>query len=425
MELIIAYLATVIAGKILLLADPKYKDELENIINEYEVTIVIGDSDLELKMKNLTASINEPNSDRTFINISTVADREEFGLLDEEHNLHKIPDTDSKSPSVIIFSSGSEGIPKGIMNSQYTLMEACKNYVRTCNITKNDRFLGVTPFFHSYCMGSCMLAGVYSGAYIYTMKSFVPGKILKAIENYKITIFQGVSFMYELLIKNNSASNLSLLRLCISAGGRLTKDLIDRIHAETGVWIINEYGSSETGTIAINYPSINHYITGNILKGVDIKLIEIDDKGVGRLRVKSKGLSLGYWKKERKDEEYYTTDDLVEIVGNNKINICGRCNNMVSISGMKVDIKEVEKLILEHPKVQDCLVKKREDAIYGECIEAVIVSKDKELTESNVREFCAEHLAKYKVPSYITFVHEIRTSALGKKLYRQKEIANG
>lgn len=406
-ELVVAYLATVIAGKILLLVDPKYNEELKNIIKEYKVNIYIGDSDFQLKVS------NEISTKATFVNVSNLINKAKN--IQYNANL-EIEKSNPKKPSVIIFTSGTEGLPKGVVNSQYTLLEACKNYVRTCKIDDNDRFLGVTPFFHSYCMGSCMLAGLYSGAYIYTLKSFVPRKVLKLIKEYEITIFQGVPFMYELLVDNRDVSNLKQLRMCITAGGKLRDKIIDQIHTKTGVWVINEYGSSETGTIAINYPPDNNYYTGKSLKGVNIKLINTDKKGIGRLAVKSKGISLGYYNQLPIYGDYYETGDMIQIIDKNRINICGRFNDIVSISGMKVDTKEVEKLILKDTRVKDCLVKKREDSIYGECLEAIVVPINEKLKESDVREFCAKHLAIYKIPSYIIFVKQIEKSSLGKRV---------
>lgn len=96
------------------------------------------------------------------------------------------------------------------------------------------------------------------------------------------------------------------------------------------------YGSSETGTIAINYPPNQPYITGKVLDGVMVKLENVNKKGIGRLAVKSKGLFLGYWNQEEVCREYYLTGDLVKMLGKNMILILGRCNDIVSISGLKV-----------------------------------------------------------------------------------------
>ena len=418
-ELVVAYFASVFAGKILLFVDPKYNEELKNIIVEYKVDFYVLDRKSKNKVKDFLSE--NKNISNVFVDINDLLTCPDLDVVEEVEITQEVKKVNPTDPAVIIFTSGTEGLPKGVVNSQKTLLEACNNYVETCHISESDRFLGVTPFFHSYCMGSCMLASLYSGAYIYMMESFVPGKVLKVIEQHNITIFQGVPFMYELMLRNRLLSNLSKLRLCITAGGKIADEMIDRIHALTGVWLINEYGSSETGTIAINYPPNQPYITGKILDGVMVKLENVNKKGIGRLAVKSKGLFLGYWNQEEVCRGYYLTGDLVKMVGKNMILILGRCNDIVSISGLKVNIKEVENIILKYSKVRECLVSKRENSAFGECLEAIIVPENDDINESEIREFCSKHLAKYKIPAYISFTKEIKRSALGKKVYQERD----
>lgn len=138
------------------------------------------------------------------------------------------------------------------------------------------------------------------------------------------------------------------------------------------VYIFNYIVSVEiTGTIAINYPPNQPYITGKVLDGVMVKLENVNKKGIGRLAVKSKGLFPGYWNQKEVCRGYYLTGDLVKMVGKNMILILGRCNDIVSISGLKVNIKEVENIILKYSKVRECLVSKRENSAFGECLEAI------------------------------------------------------
>lgn len=413
-EFVISYFAAIIAGKMVLLVDPKYNIEMINIIKEYQVHTLIVPDEIKTKIDKLCAENQVYADPYIYVNINTVM---QGGGSDLDELEICIPETDFNKISVIIFTSGTEGMPKGIANSQYTLMEACKNYVSTCNITESDRFLGVTPFFHSYCMGSCMLAGIFTGAYIYVMDSFIPNKVLEKIVNYEINIFQGVPFMYDIFTNSRHVNNLCRLRLCISAGGKITRNVMDAIFTKTGIWIINEYGSSETGTIAINYPPDKPYITGRILNGVEVKLHDTDSFGRGRLAVKSEGLSLGYYKKSNRKSEYFITSDIVSFLSEDQIEVCGRCNDIINIAGLKVDTKEIEEVLLKNAKIQDCLVRKKEDEAFGECIEAIIVTNDNKLNGSAIREFCGTHLARYKIPHYIKFVSEIKKSALGKKVY--------
>ena len=390
-EFIVSFFAITQAGHIAIMADPALDQEINYIIEKCNVDFVFGEEESRSKWV-------LPHS------VDYIC----------KHDIFKKTETKGKNLIInedeictILCTSGVTGKPKLVANSHNTLKEALKNYTSTVKFEKQQKILAVTPFFHSYCFGSCMLAGLYSRCALFIFENFNP----------KIEIFQGVPFMYEQLIEHYRSDKYSFssLRFCISAGGPLSDEIINRFYKLSGEIIHQEYGSTETGTISINLSNdlkTNISSVGKALNGVEVVLKNID--GLEKFFIKSKGRAVGYYNSEIFINEWHDTGD-TGFFKEGFIYITGRTSRLIEISGKKIDPHEIESLLSHHPAIKDVLVKKISNE-HGSSVAAYIVSDD-EITYQDIYSYCDKKIAVYKIPKIIKRVEGFEKTKLGKKIY--------
>ena len=291
------------------------------------------------------------------------------------------------------------------------------NYQRTVSITKEDTLMGVTPFYHSYALGSCLIEGICIGACIEVVNEFTPRKVLEILQDKKITVFHGVPYMYRLFnrILQKKKYNLDNLRICISAGAKLDSDIAREFYNITGKVIHQEYGSTESGTIAINLCDdleSNIKSVGKPLTGVEIKIID------GISLIKSKGRGIGYVGDELFQGEWYDTGDIVDIDEEGYIYIKGREKRMINLAGVKVNPLEIEEVIKKHQSVKEVLVRSVKHPRYGEAIQALVVVQE-DIDADDLKKFCSRFLPPIKIPKIISFTDNLEKTQLGKVKMQQ------
>lgn len=409
-EFIITYFATVLIGGVIVLVDTKFNQEINEIIETNKIKLIVTDKEREEKVPYIT-KIKRIIVDEEGVFFTGEADENLTNYL--QSNKFKEDDL-----AVILYTSGSTSRPKGVLNSHRNIEESLKNYTATLPLNSDDIFIGVTPFFHSYCMGSCMLVALYLGATLLLADRFIPRQVLKMIQNNKATVFHGVPFMYKILSEQARNYNLSSLRLCISAGSQLDEKILNDFYNATYKVIHQEYGSSETGTIAVNLSDDLECATkyvGKPLKNVDIELVPIEGAKMTVSKIKSKAIAQGYVNGETFDGKGYLTQDLCEII-DGYICIKGRQNRFINITGLKVNPMEVEECLKSHPSISDAFVRGVKSECLGDIVEALVVKRGCTLMSKDVIDFCKQRLASYKIPTIITWVDEIEKSGMGKSI---------
>lgn len=421
-EFVISFFGLPLAHKIPILLDCKYNKEIIEIIKTNEVRLMITNTENKDKI----VKILKENEEEELLNILTIIniDEQKELFFSKKYEMDEIQtDGDLDEEALILYSSGSSGKPKGVINTHRTLLEAVKNYISTLKITNEDVFMGVTPFFHSYCLGSCMLAALYNGACIFIQSKFLPRQVIKILSTKNITIFHGVPFMYKLLSEQFNGEKIDSVRMCISAGGRLFKEVADKFYEKTQKHILNEYGSTETGTMAINLSVEKYNKVGKPLNNVYINVEPIEElqnlqyEQVGKLSIKSEGMAIGYLNGAPFDRGWFYTGDIVGIDNEGYIEIIGRDKEMVTISGLKVNLSEIYDVIMKHELVQDALIRRVEDKEFGEAVEAIVVRTNDKLTSKVLADHCRKYMAAYKVPRIIEWSESIKKSGTGKSLY--------
>lgn len=428
---VVAFFAFVNRGCETILLDPKLSCEIMDIIKENNVKYIVTSDEYA---QNIQKEI-ENNQGLSFVRLYDIKELMSDDIFTGESTENRMADIKrkvlstrqfraEKEISVILYTSGTVGKPKPVLNSTYNILEALNNYCNTVPFSQSDRMLGVIPFFHSYGFGSCFLTSIQLGITNFIEKKFIPNRIVKVIQEKAITVFHGVPYMYTLL--NEAISNpeeLKSLKFCVSAGGVMSLAISSSFFEKTGIVIHQEYGSTETGVMALNCSDdleLNQRSVGKALRNIKIEIKESENE-IGSIYVKSKGISIGYRDKTFETDEWYDTGDIGYVNAEGYIFICGRKKRMISISGVKVNPDEVETVIKQHEKVENAHVFGRDSDEFGQVVEAHIKRKDETLTKEELLQFISERIAVYKIPRYITWVDELEVSSMGKTIFYDEQ----
>jgi len=338
----------------------------------------------------------------------------------------------------IQYTSGTTGFPKAAMlTHRNVLMNAW--YVTGCqNISENDRMCVPVPFYH--CFGCVMgsLGAVTRGAAMITpAEYFNPPATLETIQKERCTTIYGVPTMFiALLAILEGASvkpNLSSLRSGIMAGSPCPIEVMKKVIADMGCREITiAYGQTETSPV-VTQSRVDDSIelrvetVGQALPGVELKIISsetgrtLPDNEQGEICARGHCTMLGYYKNPEATalaldkEGWVHTGDLGIRRPDGSFKITGRLKDMVIRGGENVYPREIEEFLFTHPAISQASVFGVPDAKYGEELCAwVQLHIGKSLDPEEVRTYCKQSLAHYKVPRYIKLVSEFPTTVSGK-----------
>ena len=345
----------------------------------------------------------------------------------------------------IQFTSGTTGLPKGttlthrnILNNGFFIGEAMK-------LTPLDRLCVPVPLYHCFGMVIGNLAALTHGAtLVYPSAGFEPLSVLEAAQEERCTGLLGVPTMFiaELDHPRFAEFDLSSLRTGAMGGSpcpiEVMKRVVTDMHMED-VTIV--YGMTETSPISCQSdtatPLARRVSTvGKVQPHLEVKIVDPETGATvargasGELCTRGYSVMPGYWDDEDRtreaiDEEgWMHTGDLATMDEEGYIKIVGRIKDMVIRGGENVYPREIEEFLYQHPKVQDVQVVGIPDAKYGEELCAWIIAKPgQSLGEDEVRAFCKNQIAHYKVPRYVRMVAEFPMTVTGKvQKFRIREI---
>jgi len=180
----VSFFAINYCGAISVLIDTKTNSEIVDIITENNVRIIISDTDGELRINDIFFK-----NQIQFDNIKIINMDIKLSYAINEYAKHDFTtmERNKSDNAMILYTSGSTGKPKGILNNNKNLIESFKNYSSTLKIKSDDSFIAVTPFFHSYCFGSCFLAGLLNGCTLLTIQ--IPLKLNQTIHLLLLLLF--------------------------------------------------------------------------------------------------------------------------------------------------------------------------------------------------------------------------------------------
>lgn len=310
-------------------------------------------------------------------------------------------------PSLILFTSGTTGKPKGVVHSFNTLSNQLSDLHEAWEITDRDNFFLALPMNHIHGLVTGMLNGLSVGASLTLHSQFDAISAWNRLLDPKTTFFTAVPAIYSRLFSTRRANDrLDHLRLMVSGSSPLSEPLSN---SWTGhifkKGIVERYGMTETGMISSN--RINNAKAGCVgkpFKSIEINIENIEKDGFGQVKVRGPGLFKGYLDQSgafipHNTSDFFSTGDQGFFTSEGDLKLVGRDRDILKISGYKVGCGEIELAISNHSDVKECAVIGLEDSkdSTNQIVAALVVSdKDDILVE--LRKFLSERLAHYKIP---------------------------
>jgi fatty-acyl-CoA synthase len=342
---------------------------------------------------------------------------------------------DARDPINIQFTSGTTGMPKGATLSHHNILNNGYFVGARQDFTAADRLCIPVPLYHCFGMVMGVLACLTHGAaMVFPSDAFDPEAVLKAIEQEHCTALYGVPTMFiaELSAPDFDRYDLSSLRTGIMAGAicpePVMREVIERMNMRE---VTIGYGMTETSPISFQTdpddPLEKRVETvGRVQPHLECKMVDENGEIVtlgtpGELCTKGYSVMIGYWGDPEKTAEAIDADgfmhsgDLATFDEQGFAEIVGRIKDMIIRGGENIYPKEIEEYLLGHPKVEDVAVVGLPDEKYGEEVCAwVRLEAGEAMDEAELRAFCKDQIAHYKVPRYIRFVDAFPMTVTGK-----------
>jgi long-chain acyl-CoA synthetase len=340
------------------------------------------------------------------------------------------------------YTGGTTGLPKAAMLTHRNLVCNTLQVASWFVSSKpgQEKVMCAIPFFHVYGMTVAMLYGVYVGAELVIVPNPRPiDNVMNIIQKERCSIFPGVPAMYIGIVNhpNIGTYDLRSVRACISGSAPLPMEIQERFGQLTGGRLVEGYGLTEASPVTHCNPLFGKRKNGSIgvpLPGTEAKIIDLESgaelppgsEQQGELCVRGPQVMKGYWKQPEETsatidaEGWLHTGDICKIDDEGYFYIVDRKKDMINASGMKVLPRDVEEVLFEHPKVLEAVVAGIPHPTRGDdTVTAFVVPKPGEqLTADEIRAFCRERLAPYKVPREIKFRAELPKTTVGKVLRR-------
>ena len=343
------------------------------------------------------------------------------------------------------YTSGTTGFPKGVMLTHYNVVNNGKYIGDHMELSTADRMMIQVPMFHCFGMVLSMTASMTHGATMYPLPYFSPKPALACVHNEHITAFNGVPTMFIAMMQHPDfeKTDFSYMRVGIMAGANCPEDLMKKATKVMNMTeIVSVYGQTEASpgcTMSSYYDSleVRTETVGSAFANVECKIVDPEtgldcpDGVNGEFVARGYNIMKGYYKMPKATAEaidkdgWLHTGDLACRDSDGNYRITGRLKDMIIRGGENIYPKEIEEFIYTCPKVSDVQVIGVPDKQYGEEIMACIILKDgEEMTEDEMKEYIAAHMARHKVPRYIEYVSSFPMNAAGKILkYKMREDA--
>jgi fatty-acyl-CoA synthase len=335
----------------------------------------------------------------------------------------------------IQFTSGTTGLPKGATLSHYNILNNGYFVGRGIGLTERDRICIPVPLYHCFGMVMGNLAAIAHGAaMIYPAESFDAVKTLETVDQERATAIYGVPTMFiaELETPDFARYDLSSLRTGIMAGSPCPVEVMKRVIGQMNLTeITNCYGMTETSPVSFQTATNDSFdrrvsTVGRVHPHVQVKIVDAEGRCVprgvqGEIHTRGYSVMKGYWEDADRTREvlddagWMHTGDLGVIDAEGYGNVTGRLKDMIIRGGENIYPREVEEFLYRHATVQAVQVCGVPDPRFGEEVCAWIQLKPGAATTSEeIREFCQDKIAHYKIPRHIRFVSEFPMTITGK-----------
>ncbi|WP_276352290.1 class I adenylate-forming enzyme family protein [Cohnella caldifontis] len=332
----------------------------------------------------------------------------------------------------ILYTSGTTGAPKGALLTHSALVRSGIAIADSMRCTENDVYLILAPVFHVFGLGCNLLSAVYRGSRMVLLDKFKAGKALDLIQREKVTIQHAVPSMLNLELKDPDfdAYDLSSLRAGMTGAAPCPPETVRGVRERMGMRLSISYGSTETCTVTITeYDDTEPHVLetiGKAVSGAEVRIVgsrreTLPFGETGEIACRGFGVMKGYYglpeqTREVLDEDgWFYTGDLGSMDGDGYVRYMGRKKELIIRGGFNIYPQEVERLLINHPKVLECAVLGLPDPVMGEIVCAAVKLRPGQQADADeILAYLKPNIAPFKLPSRIVFLDDLPATASGK-----------
>lgn len=339
----------------------------------------------------------------------------------------------AKDPADILFTSGTTGVPKGVVQTQASTLCVATDWVAMTGLHSGDRYLMVNPYFHMFGLKAGILASVVAGATMLPEPVLDVDRLLDRVERERITVLPGPPTLYQSVLDHPGVArrDLSSLRVAVTGAADIPVELVRRVRAELPFSVlVSGYGLTEGGTAASTGPedgpeavatTVGRPRPGYQVRIVDEQLAEVGAGQVGQILLTGGGVMREYLDDPDATAEAFTTDgwlrtgDLGLIDAEGRLQVVGRSKDMFIVGGFNVYPAEVENFLLGYPEVAEVAVVGAPDRRLGEVGVAFVVPRAGRTVDPDALvAWARQQMANFKVPRVVQVVEALPLTASGK-----------
>jgi malonyl-CoA/methylmalonyl-CoA synthetase len=355
-------------------------------------------------------------------------------LGDERTNAVKLPEVDRSRAAMIIYTSGTTSLPKGVLITHANIEAQVATLVKAWQWQESDHILCVLPLHHVHGIINVVTCALWSGACCEFLPEFSAEKLFDIFLQGRVNVFMAVPTIYfkliacyETLPKDKQkllTAGMKTFRLMVSGSAALPVSIMQKWEKISGHRLLERYGMTEIG-MALSNPYAGQRRAGYVglpLPGVEVRLVNEHCQDVvseaGEILVKGENVFKEYWNKPQETREafvdgWFRTGDLA-VVEDGYYRILGRnSTDIIKSGGYKISALEIEEVLRSHSDVSDCAAVGLEDDEWGEVV-AVALTIKQNIDIETLKQWLKEKLPAYKVPRKYKVLSELPRNTMGK-----------
>jgi long-chain acyl-CoA synthetase len=408
-------------------------EELAYEINDSESKVLIVDEEYWSYIDSVRDRLK--TVEKIYFNGPSIPDGADSFRELRDNNIMQLHQTNPNETdaALILYTSGTTGKPKGAILHHRGLIATAMHVSDFIALRQGDKLLCCVPLFHITGLAMVVLSSIFAGIPCVYVRTFKVKDFLETMASEKVTKIVSVINVIWLMVNHADFDkhDFNSFEVALLGGSPATEEMVHGIKAKLPHLNVSVgYGLTEGHGYDTSTPYEDAFrkITGvgKLLPLVDARIC--DDNGnevpvgeIGEIMLKSAKITKGYWKNEKATKASITVDgwlhtgDIGKFDEEGFLYLLDRKKDMINRGGEKIYSLELENVIFNYPKVLDAAVVGVPDKIMGEAVKAVIVFKPGETaTADEIKEFCARHLADYKVPKFVEFMDSIPRNPAGK-----------
>lgn len=335
----------------------------------------------------------------------------------------------------ILYTSGTTGLPKGVMSAQRQTLGVARAWAAGADLSAEDRYAVVNPFFHGFGYKAGVIAALLAGAAIYPVETFDASALLDLVQKERISVLPGVPTIFTSLLNHPdlAAYDTSSLRFAIAGAAAAPETLFrDMVQVLGFRRVAQAYGLTECVVATLSRPgeTLEHakQTTGPAVAGTEIRIVDANNRELpsgedGEILLRGENVMLGYFEDPEAtrnavdNDGWFHTGDIGRLDEHGCLKITDRLKDMFIVGGFNVYPAEIENVLRQHPAVNESAVVGIDDnrmGSVGRAYIALLEGADPVPTADDLLAFCKTRLANYKLPREYVIVNEFPRTGTGK-----------